>query len=190
MKQENGFWVDENNNKWTTSLYTEDQAKALSKTLTNCTGCTNCTNCTNCTGCTDCRNCMYCRNCKGCTSCTDCWDCRNCTSCIGCRYCTDCWDCRNCTGCQKCTNCTGCTDCTDYSFNPNRYAQKALGSTWDNTCIYWDKEQTNIQVVCGCFKGSIEEFKGAVLKKYNRGHGYIKYINIALTIMEMERHDL
>lgn len=139
MKKINNYWVDENNNKWSCSLYTEEQAI------------------------------------------------KNCSSCIDCH---DCMDCYGCHGCRDCSGCHGCHGCSDYTHNPNRYAQKGLGANWNNTCIYWDKEQTNIQVVCGCFRGSIEEFKKAVINKYSKNHDYIKYANIALKIMEFEKGEI
>jgi len=75
MKNENGYWIDENNNKWNKNIYSEEAAKKWSKTLINCYYCTNCTNCTNCT---------YCRYCRDCTDCTDCTNCTNCTNCTYC----------------------------------------------------------------------------------------------------------
>ena len=53
MKNENGYWIDENNNKWNKNIYSEEAAKKWSKTLINCYYCTNCTNCTNCTYCSN-----------------------------------------------------------------------------------------------------------------------------------------
>ena len=46
MKQENGYWTDENNNRWNIAYYTEEQAIKASETFINCTNCTNCRNCT------------------------------------------------------------------------------------------------------------------------------------------------
>ena len=44
LKQINGYWVDENNNKWDIKFYIEQKAEKYSKTLV------------------DCYNCRYCRN--------------------------------------------------------------------------------------------------------------------------------
>jgi hypothetical protein len=39
MKQENNYWIDENNNRWNVDFYTEEQAITHSKTLIYCTSC-------------------------------------------------------------------------------------------------------------------------------------------------------
>ena len=65
MEKINGYWVDENNNKWNVRYYTENQAMQHSKSLTNCTCCENCKYCKDCVGCKDCANCT---NCFGCES--------------------------------------------------------------------------------------------------------------------------
>jgi len=49
MKKINGLWIDENNNNWDCSIYSEKEAIEASNSLTNCR---------------DCRNCSYCRNCS------------------------------------------------------------------------------------------------------------------------------
>jgi hypothetical protein len=59
-----------------------------------------------------------------------------------------------------------------------------MGSNHSNTCVYWAKDK--VQVVCGCFSGTIEEFKNAVNKKYGEKHEYHDFINTALMIMKSE----
>ena len=83
MKRENGYWIDENGNKWYDKKFTEEEAVRLSSALVNCTDCINCTDCTDCT---DCTNCRYCRYCTDCTDCRYCTNCTNCTDCTDCRY--------------------------------------------------------------------------------------------------------
>lgn len=79
MDIENGYWVDENGNRWDASRFTEEQAQQASDSLNCCTNCTNCTWCSNCTNCTCCTNCFYC------TCCTNCSYCRNYVDCIDCK---------------------------------------------------------------------------------------------------------
>ena len=71
MQQINGYWVDENNNRWACSYYTAEQAEEYSATLINCLDCRNCENCENC------RDCRNCENCRGCGDCRGCWDGKN-----------------------------------------------------------------------------------------------------------------
>lgn len=42
MKQENGYYIDENKNKWDCDIYTEDQAQKYSESLINCFNCSDC----------------------------------------------------------------------------------------------------------------------------------------------------
>ena len=67
MKQINGYWVDENDNRWNIKTYTEEEAERYSKSLVNCYYCYNCIdchNCFNCFDCVDCSDCRYCWNCR------------------------------------------------------------------------------------------------------------------------------
>jgi hypothetical protein len=45
VKNINGWWVDENNNKWNANYTTEEQAEKLRKSLINCRNCSDCSNC-------------------------------------------------------------------------------------------------------------------------------------------------
>ena len=146
MKNINGFWVDENNNRWSEALYTEEEAKTLSNTLFGCEGCVNCIECI---GCNRCTRCTYCTDCIGCTRCTDC---------IGCTRCTE---------CTRCTDCIGCTYCSTLKRNPQRYLSGNIGSRHSKTRFYWLKDK--IQVVCGCWSGTLEEFEQRVNDVYPKG---------------------
>ena len=98
---------------------------------------------------------------KGCTRCTNCTDCADCTRCTNCTYCAD---------------CRGCTDCRDYQNNPQRIVSGQIGDSCRQTTVYWNSK-ADIQVVCGCFKGNLEEFEEAVRRKYkSTTHEYYKFI--------------
>ena len=83
MKLIDGYYVDSNNNKWSTSRYTEEQAIKVSNSLIDCY---DCVDCENCVGCTDCKDCAYCKDCEDCIRCELC---SNCDFCIDCEYCSD-----------------------------------------------------------------------------------------------------
>lgn len=74
MQQINGYWVDENNNRWDCEKYTKIQAREYSATLINCYGCDNCCNCFDCWNCVDCFDCRSCKNCWYCAYCLECED--------------------------------------------------------------------------------------------------------------------
>lgn len=57
IKKEN-YWIDDFNNKWDSQIYTKEQAKKFSSTLSSCE------NCINCSDCSSCRYCRYCSSCK------------------------------------------------------------------------------------------------------------------------------
>lgn len=50
------FWIDENENIWDSTKYSEKQAKFLSTTLKNCFDCENCENLENCRSCFQLKN--------------------------------------------------------------------------------------------------------------------------------------
>jgi len=64
MREINGFWVDENNNRWTVATHTEWEANMKCATLK---------------GCRDCLDCWYCVGCVECSACHGCKDCRRVT---------------------------------------------------------------------------------------------------------------
>ena len=52
------------------------------------------------------------------------------------------------------------------------------------TSVYWD-DKSDIQVVCGCFRGNLGEFENAVHKKYpDPEHEYHKFIARVKTYIE------
>jgi hypothetical protein len=53
MKKENGYFIDENNNLWSSIFETEESAEAKSKTLQNCRSCSDCSDCSSCSYCSD-----------------------------------------------------------------------------------------------------------------------------------------
>jgi hypothetical protein len=62
-----------------------------------------------------------------------------------------------------------------------------MGSRGAQTTTYWVGD--NVQVVCGCFKGTIQEFKDKVTATHGDNvyaKQYDKYIHIVETIMSME----
>jgi len=59
--------------------------------------------------------------------------------------------------------------CSDFKNNPQKYTTPKCGSRKSSTTIFWDDEKT--LVVCGCFKGTIDEFE----KKVKDIHGKSKY---------------
>ena len=140
MRKENGYWIDENNNKWNCDFYSEKKAEEKSKTLINCRDCSGCSDCSYCS---DCSGCSYCRDCSGCSGCS------------GCSYCSYCSD---------CSYCSGCSGCSGYEQNPQRYVTAKLGSRNSQTTFYYDGK--DIFVVCGCFKGNLDAFEKRVKKTY------------------------
>lgn len=77
IRAENGFWVDERNNKWTQDDVTEQQAALYSESLIGCINCTDCHHCTNCDGCIRCSHCHNCKDCKDCFYCAYCYACND-----------------------------------------------------------------------------------------------------------------
>lgn len=192
LKQINRYWMDENNNRWDCGIYTKEQAEDFSKSLVNCYNCCNCMNCNNCCNCNyceNCHNCGYCNNCHYCNNCENCYycyyssNCRDCHSCRNCNNCNKCHDCHNCNNCRYCYNCSNCRDCNNcynccyYKQNPQRYTTGKVGSRNDQTTFYYGETKNNekeIQVVCGCFKGNLEEFEEAVLETHKDNDFYRK----------------
>ena len=160
MKAElkNGYWYV-GTNRWNADTYTQDQVEMYAEGMINCRNCMNCKYCTNCT------NCWYC---------TDCIDCTDCTNCANC---TNCMDCRGCTDCTNCTDCTDCKDCTDFKSNPQHIASPKMGSRNAQTTYYFTDNHE--QIVCGCFKGTLQEFENrinAVHGEDRHGQDYMKWI--------------
>lgn len=95
MKHENGYWIDDSNNRWSDENFSEENARRLSSQLVNCI---------------DCVDCKWCINCKGCV---------NCFECRGCENCVNCSNCGNCSNCVKCVKCVDCSDCKELTFSLN-----------------------------------------------------------------------
>ena len=118
MKKVNGFWTDENNNKWDCDYYTKERAIQLSKTLINCR---------------DCRDCLDCSDCRYCSNCLDCSDCRNCSNCLD---------------CSDCSNCSDCRYCSDCSEQPEHYSTLKIGSRNDITHFYKTESGIMVRCGC------------------------------------------
>jgi hypothetical protein len=124
------------------------------------------------------------------TNCLNCQDCQDCQDCLNCQDCQDCQDCRyclNCQDCQDCQDCLNCQDCQGFDSNPMRYTGQVMGSRDAQTTTYW--VGTTVRVICGCFKGTLQEFKDKVIKTHGDNvyaKQYEKYIRIVETIMSME----
>ena len=201
MKQINGYWVDENNNRWDIEIYTEEQAEKYSRSLVNCRYCLNCDNCQNCIDCRNCDNCHNCHDCNDCCYCCYCRNCRNCRNCNNCRYCINCINCINCYYCYYCRccyycdychNCRYCHYCHDYKSDPQKYTTGKIGSRNDQTTFYYGETESGmeVQVVCGCFRGNLEEFEKAVLETHKDNDlyrkQYLKEIEKVKILFELE----
>lgn len=186
MEQINRYWVDENNNRWDIEIYTEKEAEKYSKSLVNCYNCHNCHNCRNCRNCHDCYDCDYCDYCDSC------YDCDYCHNCDNCRYCRHCYDCRHCRNCRYCHNCDNCRNCYDYKQNPQRYTTKNIGSRNDQTTFYYGetKNGMEVQIICGCFRGNLEDFEKAVLETHENNdlyrEQYLKEIEKVKILFDLE----
>ena len=101
--------------------------------------------------------------------------CRNCRNCRNCSYCRDCGDCSN---CRYCSYCDDCSNCSGFKSNPQRITSGVMGSRNSQSTYYWNDEHE--QVVCGCFKGSLQEFENRVKDVHGEnefGVAYMKWIN-------------
>jgi hypothetical protein len=155
MELRDGRWYDDRNNSWSAEIETEKSAQRKSDTLTDCSGCSGCSGCLGCSGC------------SGCSGCRGCSDCRGCRDCSGCRGCSDCSDCSY---CSDCSGCRGCSDCSGWQLSPQRITSGIIGSRQAQTTICFDLVRT--EVVCGCFRGTLEEFESAVKETHgDNEHG-------------------
>ena len=181
----NGYYFDENNNSWSAEKYTLEEATEASATLVACVDCVDCRDCRACRACRACVGCGYCHYCVGCGYCRYCRDCRSCRDCRDCVGCLACRDCRSCVDCRACVGCGYCRDCRDLKNNPNRYGKQGLGGGHENTCAYWLSGDTDtLQLVCGCFNGTLKEFQDAVTEKYGSVHEYHDWIAEVLALVK------
>lgn len=82
----------------------------------------------------------------------------------------------------NCTNCYNCRDCSEFKTNPQRIISPILGSRYSQTTYYWNEERD--QIVCGCFIGTMQEFKDKIKKTHNENEfakGYFKWIEAVET---------
>lgn len=108
----------------------------------------------------------------------DCSNCSDCSDCINCTYCSDCTKCSNCTWCSSCSSCSDCSDCSGFKTNPQRITSERIGSRNSQKTYYWTEEHE--QVVCGCFKGTLDEFEQRVKEVHGdneHGIAYQKWID-------------
>ena len=163
IKQINGYWVDENNNRWDIEIYTEEQAEEFSKSLVNCYNCYNCCDCHDCDNCYDCENCTHCLNCRNCNNS---------------KSCNSCYDCDNCDWCYKCHRCNYCYECREYKNNPQRYVTDIIGSKDEQLTFYCGQveyDEDRVQVARSFCNGCgvcLEDFEEAVkLLKTHKDNG-------------------
>ena len=106
-------------------------------------------------------------------------NCQNCINCSDCSYCRSCSYCSYCSYCRSCSSCRSCSDCSDFKTNPQRITSAILGSRNSQTTFYWNEEKE--QIVCGCFKGTLEEFETKVKETHGDNDfakGYFKWIEL------------
>ena len=160
ITENNGLFYDENNNSWGS----KEAAELFSPTLKNCSGCSDCSGCFGCSCCSCCSECSNCFGCYGCSYCSCCTGCSNCFGCSGCS------DCSYCFGCSGCSCCSDCSNCFGWKKSPEQITSPKMGSRKSQTTVYFDDSRT--EVVCGCFRGTLEEFKDKVLQT----HGDSQYV--------------
>lgn len=166
MKLINNRWVDNNNNSWSADIDTKELAQKKSNTLINCSNCSDCSNCSNCS---NCLRCSYCSDCSRCSYCSDCSRCSNSSNCSYCSYCS------RCAYCSYCSCCSYCSDCSEFKSNPERITSPTIGSRESQSTYYWNEEHE--QLICGCFKGTLDEFEQRVKEVHgDNAHG-IAYQN-------------
>jgi len=121
-------------------------------------------------------------------NCDNCIDCRYCSDCIDCQYCRFCSDCRGCNDCYNCCGCNDCRGCEDFKSNPQRITSPVLGSRNSQTTYYWNNEHE--QIVCGCFKGTMNEFESKIKETHGDNiyaEGYLNWIKAVKQYIELTR---
>lgn len=180
VREEDGFYIDDNNNKWDTYYYTLDEAEEISRSMINCFDCRNCRSCSFCRYCINCFDCRNCHNCSYCRACSNCCECKGCTYCADCM---DCIDCGECAYCRYCSSCKGCRGCAKFSTNPQRITGPAMGSRYANPTVYWVKPGEE-QCVVGCFSGTLNDLERAVRIRHEDNQ---KHLTDYLTFIESVR---
>lgn len=73
-------------------------------------------------------------------------------------------------------DCRDCSDCRDFELNPQRIYSNLIGSRKSTTQVYWIED--NIQVVCGCFIGDLNDFENKVKQTHINSPKYLEdYLN-------------
>lgn len=75
-------------------------------------------------------------------------------------------------------NCSDCSECSYFKTNPQRMTSSKIGSRNSQTTYYWTNEHE--QIICGCFKGTLDEFEQRVKKIHGdneHGIAYQKWID-------------
>ena len=86
---------------------------------------------------------------------------------------------------MNCRDCRDCHDCKNYQDNPQRYVTPRIGSRNQNTTIYW--LDGNVQVVCGCFHGNLDDFEARVHEVHGDneyGSAYMAEIDKVRALMQ------
>ena len=164
METVNGYWQDENGNRWNANEYTESQAK--NARLVSCTGCVDC------------------------FSCSDCSRCSRCSDCSGCTYCTCCTYCSYCSDCSRCSDCSDCSRCLDFDTQPQQYSTPKMGRVNRINFLHWTPEKSS--VTCGCFTGSIDKLERRVAEVHGdnkHGKDYRDQIAIFRMLVEASKRE-
>lgn len=196
IRLEDGWYIDDSNNRWSCRYYTSTQAESRSRTLSNCSNCTDCSYCANCTNCSYCSYCSFCNNCSYFSYCNNCDNCNDCNFCNNCKNCNDCRYCRRCCNCDKCGRCVGCNNCSDcsncnccdgYTVNPQRIYGRTMGSRDDIPKVYWIKAGEE-RCVVGCFRGTLDELEARVKETHKDNpkhlHNYLRFIKAVRSYQE------
>ena len=183
MKYINGYWVDDNNNCWDSTVYGEKEAKRLSESLENCHFCGNCESCKHCYYCTDCYNCESDRNC---------YDCFACDGCCYCGGCVSCCSCGGCLGCVECEHCNHLYKCTGYIEQPQIYVTEKINNRIGCIRFYNGKsnnDKLTSQVTSDGFADNLRFFEMRVARICSPYKGYqsqlLKEIDKAKALFEL-----
>ena len=82
---------------------------------------------------------------------------------------------KNCSGCSGCSRCSDCSGCSDFIENPERITSKKIGSRNSQSTFYWTKDKE--QMICGSFKGTLNEFQERVIQTHKENIYAIEYLN-------------
>lgn len=174
------YWIDtETDNKWSKDTYTKAEAIELSKTLVMCSYCTDCVDCSCCMSCEACTDCHYCTDCSRCKNCcfsSRCMSCTDSRNCCWCESCTDCSCCRNSRYCEYSSQCDSCVNCSgtvrvagvtnaDAATGMYSIVGPVMGSRKATPIVQYD-DKGNINVIVGCFQGTLNKLRYKVKSTY------------------------